>query len=314
MSLKHIPVLLSEMLSIFDPRPSQTFLDGTVGQGGHAAAILEKTAPDGKLIGFDLDPAAVSWAEENLRKFGSERFKIFNSNFKEVKQKLNKFSGLNTFDGILLDLGVSSSELGSEHRGFSFQTTGPLDMRFSQQGKSAIDLLTHSPKIDLEKILNNFGEERYGREIAEEISKARKENRLKTTTDLADICQRVYAKKRARSRINPATKTFQAIRIAVNDELNSLTQALPPLVSMLKPGGKIIVISFHSLEDRIVKKFFQTESKDCVCPAEFPLCKCGHKKSLRILTKKPVIASAAERTKNPHSRSAKLRAAQKLKP
>lgn len=312
MQQKHIPVLLLEVLSIFDPKPSQTFLDGTVGQGGHAAAILERTKPEGQLIGLDLDPEAIEAAKKNLDQYGSERFKIFNSNFREVKQKLNEFSGFNTFDGILLDLGVSSSELGSGPRGFSFQTCGPLDMRFSREGKSAADLLTYSTKKDLIKILKDFGEERYAKEIAERIAWARQEKRLKTTADLARICYQVYSAKKVRPKINPATKTFQAIRIAVNDELNSLTQALPELVSLLKPNGKIIVISFHSLEDRIVKRFFQTEAKDCICPPEFPKCICDHRKSLKILTKKPITPTNQEKITNPRARSAKLRAAQKI--
>ena len=314
MQQKHIPVLLEEVISLFDPKPSQTFLDGTVGQGGHAAAILEKTAPDGKLIGFDLDPEAAEATKKNLQKFGSERFKIFNFNFKDAKQKLNELSSNNAFDGILLDLGVSSLELGFGRRGFSFQTTGPLDMRFGPRGLSANDLLTHLSKKDLIKILKDFAEERYAREITEEIIRARKKRKLKTTTDLADICQQVYSQKKIRSKIHPATKAFQAIRIAVNGELENLKQALPEMIDLLAVGGKIIVISFHSLEDRIVKNIFQQEAKDCICPPEFPKCNCGHQKRIKILTKKPITATSEEKIKNPRARSAKLRCAQKLNP
>lgn len=301
----HKPVLYQEVLTALKPASGKRFIDVTIGGGGHAWGLLEASSPDGQLLGMDADPAALQIARDRLVAFGS-RVRLIRSNF----VRLEEMATQNDFfpaHGILLDLGISSLQLSDAERGFSFQREGPLDMRIDPgQRRTAADLVNNLPVDELADILWRYGEERFARRIARAIAAARP---LSTTTELASIVARVVGR---RGRIHPATRTFQALRIAVNDELGALEAVLPQAMRLLAPGGRLAVIAFHSLEDRLVKNFFRRESQDCICPPDLPLCSCGHKASLRIITRRPMRPSAAERAANPRSRSARLRVAEKL--
>ncbi len=326
----HQPVLLKEVLEYLNPQPNQNFIDGTVGGAGHAGAILNQTGPKGILIGLDRDPRAIEAAKANLKKFGQRAILIQEnySNLISVIEKAPRQSsgqasakgGNNNyeaghslqFSAILLDLGLSSAQVSPEdERGFSFKTRQVLDMRFGPEANlTAAEILNTWSEAELVKIFKEYGEERHARLIAQRIIAYRKAQPIKYTDQLTAIISQIYAN--SFYKVNPATKIFQALRIAVNDELNNLTQALPRLLSILPTGGRLAIISFHSLEDRLVKIFFQTEAKDCLCPKNLPICVCGHKRAVKILTKKPVMALAEENKNNPRSRSAKLRVAVKL--
>ncbi len=283
-----------------------TYADGTLGAGGHSEAILKASAPDGTLIAFDLDPVAVEIAQKRLEPFG-DRVRIVQDSY----TRIGSYVPDNSLDGFIVDLGVSSMQLDREERGFSFLQDGPLDMRFSpQQALTAADIVNTWSCEDLERILSEYGEERKSRRIAAAICAERKKCRIETTAHLRDII--ADAAGFGREKIHPATRSFQAIRIAVNEELKAVAEVLPAALRALKPGGRLLAISFHSLEDRIVKNFFKTESRGCLCPPEQPVCTCGHKASLRELTRHPITADEAEIRSNPRSRSAKLRAAVKL--
>jgi 16S rRNA (cytosine1402-N4)-methyltransferase len=310
MKFEHAPVLLKEVLEYLDPKANENFIDCTLGGGGHAKEILEKTSPNGKLLGIDLDPEAISASQNKLQAFKS-RIKLVNDNFKNLKQIIY-VAGFNKINGILLDLGLSSYELQDRARGFSFKGSAFLDMRFGSTGKTAADILNKYKEEDLIRIFREYGEERYAKQIAQEIVKERKHNQISKTDQLVSIIQKVYQNKPKPKKIHPATKVFQALRIEVNDELNNLKSTLPQALAALGKGGRLVVISFHSLEDRIVKEFFKREAKECLCPPQLPVCICGHKAQLKILTKKVIIPSLAEIKSNPRSRSAKLRAAQKI--
>ncbi len=301
----HIPVLLQETLTFLQVRPGGTYIDATVGGGGHAEAILSASAPDGRLLGLDLDPDALEVARERLTPFG-ERAVLRQGSFAQLAALAADFAPV---DGILFDLGLSSLQLADPARGFSFSYSGPLDMRFDPDagGPTAADLVNGLSVEELAQILYQYGEERQARRIAEAIVAARP---LETTEQLAEVV--VAAVGRRRGRIHPATRTFQALRIAVNDELSVLQVALPQAVDLLRPGGRLVVISFHSLEDRIVKRFLRQESKDCICPPEAPVCTCEHRARLRVLTRKPVRPDPEEVARNPRARSARLRAAERL--
>jgi 16S rRNA (cytosine1402-N4)-methyltransferase len=309
MSLQHIPVLLEEAIKYLDPKPGENFIDCTLGAGGHARAILEKTTPKGKLLAIDLDIKAIESAKSNLTEF-ADRILYTNDNFKNL-EKIARESGLEKFDGILLDLGLSSMELADEKRGFSFSKDSFLDMRFGTGGRTAADILNGYKEADLARIFKEYGEERYARQIARAIVNQRKLEKITNTNQLVKIIEQVYAGK-PRPKINVATKIFQALRIEVNDELNNLKLVLPIALKILNTGGRIAVISFHSLEDKIVKEFFKTETRDCICPPRLPVCQCNHRASLKILTKKAVAPSEKEINNNPRSRSAKLRVAVKI--
>ncbi len=281
-------------------------MDATVGAGGHAWGILEASSPEGRLLGLDLDSQALEIAHQRLSVFG-QRVTLVHASYTTLLENVQQF-GFTGVLGIILDLGVSSIQLDSSSRGFSFMRDGALDMRFNPYSNTtAADLVNSLPEDRLAEILWKFGEERNSRRIARAVVASRP---LKTTTELADIVRKAGGK--TRGGINPATKTFQALRIAVNRELESITEVLPQAVAVLTPGGRIAVISFHSLEDRIVKQYFKQESRDCICPPDQPACNCGHKASLKILTAKPVVADGNEIKENPRSRSAKLRVAEKL--
>jgi len=304
--MQHIPVLFHEVLDTLNLIPGGLYVDGTVGAGGHAQGILKAISPDGKLLGLDRDPAALEIAESRLAEFGN-RVVLIHSSYSGLKSHLNNLSW-KAVDGILLDLGLSSMQLDNPERGFSFRKAGPLDMRFDpSQPFSAADLVNESSKDDLADLIFRYGEERYSRKIAEAIIANRP---LEDTQELADIIE--SAIRNTPSRIHPATRTFQALRIAVNQELKALEAFLPTALESLNPGGRLAVIAFHSLEDRIVKQFFRKESKDCICPLEIPQCVCGHKKQLKEINRRPIRPEDKEISENPRSRSAKLRVAEKI--
>ncbi len=302
----HQPVLYQEVLNALAPQSGKYYLDGTLGAGGHAEGILTASAPNGRLLGLDLDPKALAIARQRLFPFG-DRVVIQQANFLAAKEVLQEI-GWHHLHGILLDLGVSSMQIDQPDRGFSFLKDGPVDMRFDQETAiSAGDLVNELTEEELAEVIWLYGEERYARRIARRIVAARPIN---STLILAKVIKNAvpgYG-----SRIHPATRTFQALRIATNKELDALALALPRLISCLAVGGRIAVITFHSLEDRIVKHYFKRESQDCICPPEQPICTCDHMASLRLLTKKPIMPKRSELKANPRSSSAKLRVAEKI--
>jgi 16S rRNA (cytosine1402-N4)-methyltransferase len=297
---------LQSVLTLMHVRPGGAYIDGTVGAGGHAAAILETSAPDGRLLGLDRDPQALEAAARRLARFG-ERAVLRHGSFASLKELAGDLAPA---DGVLMDLGLSSLQLADPERGFSFSHEGPLDMRFdpTAPGPKAADLVNDLSVKELAGVLYRYGEERQARRIARAIVAARP---LHTTTALAEVV--AEATRGRRGRIHPATRTFQALRIAVNDELGALRSALSQAVDLLAPGGRLVVISFHSLEDRIVKRYLRRESRDCVCPPEIPVCVCDHQARLEVLTSKPVPPDAEEVEANPRARSARLRAAERVR-
>lgn len=306
----HVSVLYEAVLSGLDLCPAGRYVDGTVGAGGHAEGIL-KGAPQGCLLGLDRDPSALALCRERLRPYG-ERVQLVHSNFAEIEDVVNRL-GFGPVDGIVLDLGLSSMQLDDPARGFSFQRDGPLDMRFDATSSraSAATVVNESPVDELADLIYRYGEEPASRAIARAIVAARP---LQTTAQLAQVvASAVRRSKRSRSgQTHPATRTFQAIRIAVNRELASLEQGLEGAVNVLRPGGRLAVIAFHSLEDRMVKQFFTTESRDCICPPETMVCVCGHRARLARVTSKPIRPTVQEVSRNPRSRSARLRIATRI--
>lgn len=303
--LTHAPVLLHEVVDYLAVQPGGRYVDCTTGAGGHARAVLEAAAPGGLLLGLDADPVAISVASQNLASFG-DSVQLVESNFRDLKRVCRSHNFV-PVHGILFDLGISSMQLADE-RGFSFQVDAPLDMRFNPgQVLTAGDIVNHYAEQDLADVIWRFGEEPASRRIARAIVRTRPIN---TTTELAATIAR--ASGGPRRRIHPATRTFQALRIAVNDELGALRDALGQAVEVLGNGGRLVVIAFHSLEDRIVKQFLQQESRDCICPPEQPTCTCGHRATLHVITRRTVTPSPEEIAQNPRSRSARLRAAEKL--
>lgn len=294
------------MLTGLNPHPGQRFIDGTVGAGGHTQAILEASAPDGQILALDTDPAALVLAHQRVAAHG-KRVHFVKANFSEMVAiaSSHKFAPVH---GVLLDLGLSSAQLEAPGRGFSFQTEDPLDMRYDPSSSTtATHLVNNLSQYELADLLYRFGEERRSRAIARAVVVARP---IHTTTQLADVVARAVGGRRG-TKIHPATRTFQALRIAVNDELNMLSRALPAAVSLLAVGGRLVVISFHSLDDRIVKDFVRRESRDCICGPEQPVCTCNHQSTLEIITRKPIIASSREIAANPRARSAKMRIAER---
>jgi 16S rRNA (cytosine1402-N4)-methyltransferase len=300
----HHPVLYHEIIHALQPKSPGNYVDGTVGAGGHARGILEACAPDGRLLGIDIDPQALMLARENLAPYG-QRAHLAQASYSALTEILQDL-GWGPIDGFVLDLGLSSMQLDAPERGFSFQHDAPLDMRFDQEFPTrAADLVNLLRQDELADLIFRYGEERFSRQIAKAIVEARP---LQTTGQLATVIETV---KPARKRLHPATQTFQALRIEVNKELDHLKEVLPQAVANLKAGGRIAVISFHSLEDRIVKEYFHRESMDCLCPPKQPICTCGHKATLKEVTKKPIAPGVAEIKANPRARSAKLRIAEK---
>ncbi len=305
MATRHVSVLLKETLQALAIRPGGLYVDGTCGGGGHAAGILDASSPDGRLLALDADPAALARARERLEPFGA-RVTLIHRSFAELG-RVAREHGFEAVDGILLDLGLSSDQLADLARGFSFSSAG-LDMRFdSTQGQPASSLVNELDADELADLLYRYGEERASRRIARAMAAARP---IESAQQLADVIAKAVGGRRGR--LHPATQTFQALRIAVNDELRVLETALPQCVELLKPCGRLAIITFHSLEDRIVKNFFRTESRDCICPPEQPICICGHQASVKLLANKPVEPSSAEVADNPRARSARLRAVECL--
>jgi 16S rRNA (cytosine1402-N4)-methyltransferase len=303
-----MPVLLPEVLEWLAPRAGGRYIDATVGLGGHARAILAMCEPDGRLLGIDADDQALTVAAERLATYGDRV--VLRQGWNREIVALAQEAGFDQVDGILFDLGVSSLQLDSPERGFSFGHDGPLDMRMSQRADlSAADIVNGWPESELADVIYGYGEERYSRRVAAAIVRHRP---LHTTGELAEVVRRAVPVARGPQRIDPATRTFQALRIAVNAELSSLPQALKAAQSLLKPGGRLVVIAFHSLEDRIVKQYLAQEARDCICPPRLPQCVCGHQATLRLLTRKPLRPGEAEQRANPRSRSARLRAAERL--
>lgn len=301
----HRSVLYHQIILALRPFSPGRYVDATLGAGGHAAGILTASSPDGKLLGFDLDPVALELAARRLSGFG-DRAVLVQASFTRLGTELERI-GWEHVDGIVIDLGVSSMQLDRPERGFSFQADGPLDMRFDPQGVTTAEYLVNElPETQLADLIWRYGEDHFSRRIAQAIVRARP---LRTTRQLADTVVRAYGGKK--SRIHPATRTFQALRIAVNEELQAVERVLPQAVQALTGGGRLAVISFHSLEDRLVKQFFRRESRDCICPPEQPVCTCGHKASIREITRRPIEAGEDEINENPRARSAKLRVAEK---
>jgi 16S rRNA (cytosine1402-N4)-methyltransferase len=302
----HKPVLYEETLVALAPQNGGRYIDATLGAGGHAQGILEASAPTGSLLGLDLDPQAIQIASARLEKYG-KRVHIQRRSYTGLLEAMRDI-GWEAVDGVLFDLGVSSMQLDNPRGGFSFKTEAPLDMRFDPQNDISADtLVNHLPEKDLAEIIWKYGEEKASRKIANAICAARP---VKSTTGLAAIVRKAIGK--ASGKVDPATRTFQAIRIAVNSELQAVEETLPKAVEALVPGGRLAVITFHSLEDRLVKQYLRRESSDCICPPGQPVCTCGHKATLKELNRKGVTASEAEIKSNPRSRSARLRAAQKV--
>lgn len=301
----HLPVLYKTIITALQPESGGLYIDGTLGAGGHSAGILETSAPGGQLLGLDLDPQALALARACLAPFG-DRAHILEASYTQMQKEAARL-GWQAVDGILLDFGVSSMQLDTPERGFSFLHDGPLDMRFSPQaGLSAAELVNTLDEAGLADIIYQYGEERLSRKIARAIINNRP---LHTTRALADLIQKHIGRP---ERNHPATRTFQALRIAVNGELDSIKTVLPLALDLLKPGGRLAVISFHSLEDRLVKEYFRREGADCICPPRQPVCTCGHKASLKEMNRKVIEADEIEKQTNPRARSAKLRIAEKL--
>ncbi|NPV57907.1 MAG: 16S rRNA (cytosine(1402)-N(4))-methyltransferase RsmH [Anaerolineae bacterium] len=301
----HQPVLYQSIIHGLAPVSAGKYVDATVGAGGHAEGILDKSSPDGQLLGLDLDPQALAIASQRLSRF-SDRAHLVQASYITLAEQLRNLNWM-AVDGIVLDLGVSSMQLDSPERGFSLRAEGPLDMRFNpMQEPSAADLVNTLAVDDLADVIWRYGEENKARRIAAAIADARP---LETTTQLAAVVSKAVG--RRSYGIHPATRTFQALRIAVNAELENLLSFLPQAISALTPGGRLAVISFHSLEDRIVKQFIRRESRDCVCPPRQPECTCGHRASVVDITHRPITAGDDEVTQNPRARSARLRIAEK---
>jgi 16S rRNA (cytosine1402-N4)-methyltransferase len=319
--MAHIPVLLGEVVEGLALGPGAAAIDGTLGGAGHAEALLEATSPDGRLLGIDHDPEALERGRDRLARFG-ERVVLRRGSFRDLAALAESAGfGGSSVQGVLLDVGISSYQIDEAGRGFAIQAEGPLDMRMDpEQPLTAAEIVNEWPQDELADIIYKYAEEPRSRRVARAIVAARP---LHTTTQLADVVARALSgggSHPQRGRTHPATEVFQALRIAVNDELGALEAGLPQAVELLAPGGRLAVIAFHSLEDRLVKQFFQREARDCICDtlpgyvrSNIPQpCRCGHKATVRILTRKPIVPGQAEVDANPRSRSAKLRIAERV--
>lgn len=307
MSFSHIPVLLNETIDGLNIKENGIYVDGTAGGGGHSAEILSHLK-DGKLISIDQDPDAIRHVMERFK--DEPNSIIVKGNFSDMKELLN-IRGIYKVDGVMLDIGVSSHQLDTAQRGFSFHEEAPLDMRMSQQGESAYDIVNTYDYAQLARIINNYGEEKFASSIAKNIVKAREQKPIETTLELAEIIKNSVPQKVRRDG-HPARKTFQALRIAVNKELDVLEKGLDDAFELLEKGGRLAVITFHSLEDRIVKQKMASFCLGCTCPKDFPVCVCGKKPRAKLINRKPIIASENELEINVRSRSAKLRVCEKL--
>jgi 16S rRNA (cytosine1402-N4)-methyltransferase len=307
----HTPVMLEKVLQSLRCKPGGIYVDGTLGGGGHARAILENTAPDGLLIGIDRDDDALLESEKRLQPFGQRKI-LIKGNFADIGEILTNLN-IRKVDGILLDLGVSSHQLDTADRGFSFSLDAPLDMRMDQSSRyRAYDLVNLSPEKELRKVIRDYGEEPMAGRIARAILAKRASAPIRTTIELADVVCRAVRRQGVRKKVHPATRTFQAIRIAVNQELSNLSTGMDAGIDQLGRGGRFSIISFHSLEDRIVKETFRSWEGRCQCPPGLPVCQCQREAKLRVLTRKPLRPEAGESETNPRARSARLRTAEKI--
>ena len=307
---KHVPVMLTECVEGLRIRPDGLYVDATLGGAGHAACVAEKLTT-GRLFGIDRDDVALREAGRKLAPFG-DTVTFIKSDYRYLASRLRD-AGVEAVDGILFDLGVSSFQLDEAQRGFSYMQDAPLDMRMDRSGgRTAAELVNTLSKEELQRILYEYGEERYAPRIAEAIVEKRQKKPIGTTLELADLIRSAMPAAARREQQHPAKRSFQAIRIAVNDELNAIGEALEAAVDILKPDGRILVISFHSLEDRIVKQTFVRLARGCICPSDFPACVCGQKAKLELVSTKPILPGEEEIRENPRARSAKLRIAQKL--
>ncbi len=311
MSSFHTPVLLAEAVASLNVHAGGVYVDGTVGGGGHALEILKLSAPDGILIGIDLDCNALKEARKTLQPFG-DRVKLVQGNYSRMAAILKSLN-IERCDAILLDLGVSSHQLNAAERGFSFLRNGPLDMRLDQRSEvTAHSIINQTSKDRLETIIKNYGEEVMASRIAQAIVRKRSISPIETTSELENIIFHALPRHRRTGKINPATKTFQAIRIAVNNELDHLSTLIESAVDLLLPGGRLSIVSFHSLEDRLVKRGFAALAAACICPPKSPVCNCTGRARMRLITRRSITPSESERNANPRARSARLRTAERV--
>jgi len=307
----HIPVLAQQVLDVLQPAPGKLFLDGTVGGGGHSSLLLAASAPDGFLLGLDQDDEALAEATRRLAPYEG-RYRLIRSNFADMAAAAAE-AGLSGFDGILLDIGVSSHQLDAPERGFSFHNDAPLDMRMDRRMPlSAADVVNTYSEDELTDIFYRYGEENWSRRIAKFIVEQREKKPLATTLELAELIKRAIPAAKREKDQHPAKRVFQALRIEVNQELSVLTRGMEAALQLLKPGGRLAVISFHSLEDRIVKELFRDWATGCICPPKQPICTCKHQAQVKVLTRKPLLATPQELEENYRAHSAKLRAVEKL--
>lgn len=306
----HVSVLLEECIQALCIKPDGTYVDGTLGGAGHSSQIVQRLTT-GRLIGIDRDPKALKAASERLAPY-SDRVTLVHSNFSRVDQVLDEL-GIDGVDGILLDLGVSSPQLDEAERGFSYMADAPLDMRMnSQDTLTAYEVVNLWPREELRRILYEYGEERYAPQIASAIDRRRAERPIETTLELVDVIRSAMPPQALREKQHPAKRSFQAIRIAVNDELGAVSRVMDAAISKLNSGGRLAIITFHSLEDRIVKNAMASAAKGCTCPPEFPVCVCGKTPKVKLVSKKPIVSSEEELQRNPRARSAKLRVCEKI--
>ena len=311
MEFKHIPVLFHEIMDIMAPQPGEVFVDCTLGGGGHSGGFLERISPDGRLIGIDQDTNALAAAQQNLSAYDG-RVTYVHSNYSHLDEILSTYAP-DGVDGILFDIGVSSHQLDEKDRGFSYMQDAPLDMRMDQsRSMTARDVVNTYSEEELHRILKEYGEERWAKRIAKFIVEFRAKKPVETTGELVDIIKRAIPKGAREEGSHPAKRTFQAIRIEVNDELGVLERTIEVAVKHLRKGGRVGIISFHSLEDRIVKEKFRYLASDCICPPEMPFCQCDKVSEVKILTRKPVTATDEELEMNSRSKSAKFRAVEKI--
>lgn len=311
MEFQHKSVLLQECIDALNIRPDGIYLDGTLGGAGHSSQIARRLTEGGRLIGVDRDRTALAAAKERLAPY-ADRVTLVHSNFAEIDAILDSL-GIPAVDGMLFDLGVSSPQLDDASRGFSYMADAPLDMRMDKDDAlTAGEVVNTWPQGELRRILYDYGEERYAAQIAAAICRAREKAPIETTLELVDIIRSAMPAQALREKQHPAKRSFQAIRIAVNDELGAVSRMMQAAVGRLNPGGRLAVITFHSLEDRIVKSEMQQAARGCTCPPEFPVCVCGKKPLVKLVTRKPIVSGPAELEENPRARSAKLRVAEKL--
>ncbi len=307
-NFSHISVLLNETVDGLNVKPNGVYVDGTTGGGGHSSVVLSKLSNEGKLYCFDRDPDAIETCKEKFK--DNQNVVLINNKYSTLKVELEKL-GVSKIDGLMLDLGVSSHQLDTRERGFSYHSDAPLDMRMSQSGTTAADIVNSYSAKELANIFFIYADEKFSFKIADEIVKRREQKPITSTCELSDIVSECYPNKFKRNG-HPARKVFQALRIAVNDEMGEVEKGIEDAFSMLNPGGRLSVITFHSIEDRLVKQKFLSFTKGCTCPPDFPVCVCGNKPKAKLINKKPIVATDVELEHNARSRSAKLRILEKI--